>query len=467
MLNKDEKLETIPMENLLRPSREKRGRSSRSKVLWDDLILPTQKVTPAEGKKIESPVASQNQEMTSKPQVQSTPSHKTFSKSEPITSAKLPLKSASKIGSKQGLNIGSKVGSTFQNRFENRVNSGSDVGSNLGSVSSELNRKEINLLTRGIGGKLVQYLYWKSLSNEAGGAIQVSLKDFSVHLGVKYEGLKTSVRRLLENGLLQKESSSKGRSGFIAFSLPVRSREGLQAHFQPQPFMHNLPENPVLNWGQNSVQPSPYSSSNYNTTTIKATAEPNLEPNNIPPQFHEFLSTLNLREYGLRSQSQLAPYLGEGKVCEAPLELEEFFHKFDAVITDREARGMHIGSKTALLLSCFKKGWITVPEGYLSLEEERLQEQRRESEIKLKKLREHKVQLYQTNFELFKEELSEEKKKNIFDEVKEEQSTMQNGIGATKATIDKVINAEYNNRLRTMFLNTLDNREEVVSLLKW
>lgn len=463
MLNKDDKIEPLPMEDLIRP-REKRGRSSRSKPLWQNLIQPVG-VSPQPEQKLHELPVQETPSLADRQQKYALPIAKRYTAETP-SNAEQYLSSGPSMGSETGSLTGSATGSIITNRFKTGSEIGSLIGAATGSPPTKFAHREIKSLTTGVAGKLVQFLSQKTREHQDEMQQRVSLPELAIQLGVKFESLKTVVRRLLKYKLLEKEHSERGYGGYISLKLSETAIAELQRWNQRQFDSKNAPNNLVQQQVHYQVQLPSSSCSifNNNTTTTPNQREPYSEPISIPKEFEEILNTINFRDYGLRSPSQLAPFLGEGKTCETPTDLEEFFHKFDAVLTDKREKGEHVASKAGLLISCFRRGWVTVPQGYKSLEETRLQQRREEAEERLKKISEEKRRLYRANFALFKEDLPAEQKAKILAKASEESKT-QNKIGASPVTIERIAQAEYDKELKRMFASTLSNADEVIAYL--
>lgn len=446
LLDPDEKVEPLPVQDLLRKGPRKR--------LWDNLIpssepSSTAEASPATAKKA---VVSQG---TAESGSQS--GSQTVQRAESGSQSDLKAVHKSFKGSQSGSNRGSQVVQVAVQPNPNSEPTPQVVAANSAAVAYRkpflffhLSRNRIATLA---------YIY--NLCRQYDDVTPpLHHKAVSAELNLPFETLRTCLKRLCADNLLQKLGTDRGRNAhhqykltetfFKVLKIPA-NREILlsagqgsaptSAYFSSQRTEFNSGSHMV----QTAVNDPLCSSSNLETTT---TSEPHsLASTDVHLQ--DQINTLNLASWGI-SQRHLYPFVGPGKICETFEDLEELLHRAAAAIDSIEQGGKKIRSRAGFLISRLKGEPIGVPDGYVALKEKRLIAEKEQKGRELQNLRKAKREKLLVEFELFKEQIDPEEKKRLITELRAEE-TKNLGTLVGQETIERTVLGRFRESLIKRF----------------
>ena len=338
------------------------------------------------------------------------------------------------IGGQSGDDIGDNRG-TIGGRY--RGQSGDDIGDNRGaikwkfkddqkqylSVKSDIppqNTIEIlknNLLTlTGIQLAILNLVNETCLNSKRTTTGPINGKNLSILLGISYDSLKTSIKRLREKKILSKSNGKQGRGGYFDLSIELETRNliGKQLPSQQVPestkkrhlggFLGDVSGDDIGdNIGDNH---SVVSSSSYNKiTTTRNNIDPSLDKIDFSP----------LKEFGMGKDHIIQIDRAYKKNPENALDVQVIQNCIYALAYDlkhhKNTMTLKSENKVASLTKMLKDGnpySSIAPEGYKTPQEEALHEYNNAEEKRLKNKQEQIKQLKNIEYQKWLDILPEE-----------------------------------------------------------
>lgn len=430
LLDEDEKASPIPMGDLIN---KRPAGAPRKRPLWENLIQPI-------------PARPVEEDPSGKPK----PQEKTMQAEPP------------EVRVQKGFNEGQERVQNSQRKGSIGVEKGFNKGlvgvQSKGSegVQTDITKSVAQL--RGNNFKYLTHIFELCRANCETVTPPISLKKLSEEISMPWESIRTCIKRLCSNALLERVGNTKGPNAIVQYRLPEDVYRSLNMRLRKL----GLSEVGVQNVGSEGVQSSLCSSSNLKTTTTNGfnTDE------EIDPSILERVNELNLKTWGI-TKAHLLRFVGPNKICETFEDLEEFLHRVEFVIADIEKKGKRVNSKAGFLISRLKGEPLGLPEGYVSLKEKRIRADKEEKERELERIRAAKEEKYRVEYALFREKFDPVEKEKLLNEIRTEEGKNHPDF-ASKETLDRTVQARFSQMMVKLFLEQFiveDERNTVMNLL--
>ncbi len=345
-------------------------------------------------------------------------------------------------------NLVQKPGTETDNFSSNHSINGPFLSSNNRKFPDHFVKK-----LKGLRLEVMLLIFQNCLKNQTLASDYISLRDMAETLSTSVNTLRTSIKRLVKIELIKKEAVFAGSHSIHRFLLTDSIFQCINA------MVENKSETVgTKTWYKNDkllVQKPgtnvPCSSSIYKTTTTE---------NNL-----KLLDDVDLSYWGIAKQG-LVQHIGKDGICETTEEIEEFLNQVKAVICEKEKKNEKIHSKAGFLISCLKKGYITPPDGYISLQEQRIIETKQAKEKEFYRIKQAKKESYKVDYDLFKQNIHENEKNKIYANA-EKNEVVQEGGKISVFIRQKALEGEVEEKFKELFLNQLKSaqRSEAISLL--
>ncbi len=360
-------------------------------------------------------------------------------------------------------NGGTKQVNAVQTEAPSETICGTKSGTNAVQTRSPTFSTDISSLRtiRGNYRRVLLGLYARCRKRGQRTTADLCLIDFAQETQISYESIRTTLRRMLEKGFLLRTGFSTGRGGWVEYEIPeliYRALLDMETSNIGWPEMRNLCG---TNGGSISGQIASCSSSeNLNTTTT----ETNDTEEKIKEERLRELSAVDLSRWGIRRHALLG-YVGVGKLCENRQELEEFLHRAKVAIDDLRSRGEPVRSPAGFLMHCLKAGYVGVPDGYKSLEEEQLEVMNREMRQRLENIKAAKKEKYQIEYEIFKETVDQARKSTLMKEIEGKLDINRSIVG--ESAYARAISAKLEESMMDVFVQQYEPAELRGEVLKF